>query len=169
MLCYCLISQARGRSQIRREQARSGKSPVTSPSSPRNLPSERVGGGSWLPACVCGRQRASQGAATCLNDPPRAENEWLQIAQHPLPRACKPASPTPDDKGNRAPALRRENGRGCFMLNSNPTPRSRCFFSGLPFAPHRDLPLRPPAHQLLSSLQGAEPASSGSAGKEGFS
>lgn len=37
---------------------------------------------------------------------------------------------TPGNRGNQMLALRRENLRDCFMLNSNPTPRS-CFFISL--------------------------------------
>ena len=69
----------------------------------------------------------------------------LVTVQHPLASACKPASPTSDNKGNQMLALPRDNLCDSFMWNSNPTHRSCFFISLLPSPHHPDLPLHSPA------------------------
>lgn len=70
----------------------------------------------------------------------------LVTVQRPSASACKPASPTSDNKGNQALALPRGNLRDSFVWNSDPTPRSCFSISLLPSPHHPDLPLHSPAN-----------------------
>lgn len=113
--------------------------------------------------------RGWQLGATCPNDIHPQQNRTCSVIaqQHPLSRACKPASLTSADKGNQTLALRGENFWDSVLCRI-PIPPPGAAFS-FHQCPHPDLPLRSPTRPLLSSLPRAEPASSSSALKEDFS
>lgn len=73
-----------------------------------------------------GRVSTSRGRNLPARATQRGKGMSLDGAASLIPRLWT-GLPTPGNKGNQTLALRRENLLDCFMLNSNPTPRS-CFF-----------------------------------------
>lgn len=125
-------------------------------------------GGRWSEtgaACVL-----QQVGAVCLNYiHPKQKRASLVAALHPSSSACKPASPTSDNRGNQTPALRRENECDSVLCRTPiPPPGAAFSFHGCPACAPTCLCIPPLINPYLH-IQRAEPASSSSALKEEFS